>query len=154
MRFPRSRFRLFAAISALRQMAFVLLAGIAICPSAVHAASLYERLGGEPVVSVIASELIRTAAKDPATSRSFEGVRLQNTERQLAAQICELTGGGCHRDGDNMKDVHGGQGITQQEFYALVEMLRDVMVRHGVALRERNELLALLAPMKRDIVER
>ena len=36
--------------------------------------------------------------------------------------------------------------------YTLVVV--GVARRHGVALRERNELLALLAPMKRDIVER
>jgi hypothetical protein len=28
------------------------------------------------------------------------------------------------------------------------------MRRHGVGLRERNELLRILAPMKRDVVER
>jgi hypothetical protein len=35
----------------------------------------------------------------------------------------------------------------------MVEILRDSLRRHDVGLRERNELLALLAPMKRDVVD-
>jgi hypothetical protein len=31
-------------------------------------------------------------------------------------------------------------------------MLRDIMIKEGVPLRERNELLARLAPSKRDVV--
>ena len=53
-----------------------------------------------------------------------------------------------------MHDVHAGLGIDQAEFYGLVEDLREAMRHHGVALRERNELLEMLAPMKREIVER
>lgn len=116
--------------------------------------SLYERLGGATQVAAIATQLVETSAHDPRTARSWEGVNLANTERQLTAQLCELTGGGCKRDGDSMVDVHAGMKITQQEFYTLVEMLREILARRGVGLRERNELLALLAPMKRDIVER
>jgi hypothetical protein len=36
----------------------------------------------------------------------------------------------------------------------MVEVLRDSMRQHGIPLGARNELLALLAPMKRDVVER
>ena len=115
--------------------------------------TLFERLGGQDVLASIATELVTTSARDPRTSRTWEGVNLANTERQLTAQLCELTGGGCKRDGDSMHDVHAGLKITQQEFYTLVEMLRAILVRHGIGIRERNELLALLAPMKRDIVE-
>lgn len=52
-----------------------------------------------------------------------------------------------------MQDVHGGLGITEAEFYGLVEVLKNSLRAHGVAIAERNELLRILAPMKRDIVE-
>jgi len=51
-----------------------------------------------------------------------------------------------------MKAVHAGLGITQADFYRLVEHLRQILDAHGVATREKNELLARLAPMKRDVV--
>jgi hemoglobin len=49
--------------------------------------------------------------------------------------------------------VHAGHQISEAEFYGMVEILRDSLRRHDVGLRERNELLALLAPMKRDVVD-
>jgi hemoglobin len=52
-----------------------------------------------------------------------------------------------------MRQVHVGHHISEAEFYGLVQIMRDAMLTHHVALKERNELLALLAPMKRDVVE-
>jgi hemoglobin len=117
-------------------------------------ASLYARLGGHPTVQAIADDVINDAANDPKLKRSFAKVDLSRVKKLLAEQICEVTGGGCQYTGDSMHDVHAGLGITEAEFYGLVEVLRTSMRRHGVGLRERNELLKILAPMKRDMVER
>jgi len=118
------------------------------------AASLYERMGGQPTVQAIAADVIDDAASDPKLKRSFAKVDLVRVKRLLAEQICSVTGGGCQYTGDSMHDVHAGLGITEADFYGLVEVLRTSMRRHGVGLRERNELLRILAPMKRDVVER
>src|SRR5580698_5976353 len=118
------------------------------------AASLYERLGGQPTVAAIAADVIDDAASDPKLKRSFAKVDLARVKKLLAEQICQVTGGGCQYTGDSMHDVHAGLGITEAEFYGLVAVLRTSMRRHGVGLRERNELLRILAPMKRDVVER
>jgi hemoglobin len=117
-------------------------------------APLYARLGGEQKVTLVVGELIDHSASDPRTKRSFDGVDIPRVKKLLVEQICELTGGGCKYSGDSMHDVHAGLGIDQTEFYGLVEVLRESMRKHGIALRERNELLAILAPMKRDVVER
>jgi hemoglobin len=123
-------------------------------PPPVEAASLYERMGGTPTVTDVVSELIDQAATDPQTRRSFADSDLPRIKRLLVEQICALSGGGCVYTGDSMRDVHAGLGITQAELYRLVQDLRDALIRHGVGLRERNELLRLLAPMKRDVVEK
>jgi len=116
--------------------------------------SLYARMGGTPNVSAVVNDLIDEAAHDPHLKRSFDKVNLRRLKHVLVEQICSLTGGGCRYSGDSMHDAHAGLGITQAEFYGLVEVLKNAMQRHGIAIRERNELLAILAPMKRDIVER
>jgi hemoglobin len=116
--------------------------------------SLYARLGATPNVTAVVNDVIDEAARDPHLKRSFDKVNLGRLKRLFVEQICELTGGGCRYNGDSMHDVHAGLGITQAEFYGLVQVLKDSMRRHGIAIRERNELLAILAPMKRDIVER
>jgi hemoglobin len=133
---------------------FAVIALTGICHVHAAAESLYARMGGTQNVTAVVSDLIDTAAGDPHLKRSFADVDLARVKRLLVEQICHLTGGGCEYTGDSMHDVHAGLGITQAEFYGLVQTLRDTMIRHGIHLRERNELLRILAPMKRDVVEK
>jgi len=127
-------------------------AGLQSAFAAGNEASLYERLGGQTRVSAFINETIDRTSSDPKLNHSFEKVDLDRVKRLLVEQICSLTGGGCTYTGDTMVDVHAGLKLTETDMYGLVEILREAMIRHGVALRERNELLAILAPMKRDVV--
>ena len=115
--------------------------------------SLYARMGGKPTVDAIVGETIDQVVANHKLGRSFEGSNIERIKRLLSEQICSLAGGGCVYTGDPMRDVHAGHHISEAEFYGLVEILRTSMRAHHVRLRERNELLALLAPMKRDVVE-
>jgi len=123
--------------------------------SAAHAAdrTLYDRLGGQPGVAAIAGSLIDRVAADPITASSFEHVKLDRLKRLLGEQICALGGGPCRYSGASMKRSHRGLHITQSMFYRMVETLRDVLRERRVDARSTNELLRLLAPMKRDVVE-
>jgi len=114
--------------------------------------SLYARMGGESVVRAVVSETLDRVTADARLKRSFAEVDVERVKRLLVEQICELAGGGCHYSGVSMREAHGGHQISEAEFYGLVEILRDSLRQHHVKLRERNELLALLAPMKRDVV--
>ena len=114
--------------------------------------SLYARMGGEPVIRVVVSDTLDQVVADHQLGRSFEKVDVDRVKRLLVEQICELAGGGCHYSGDSMREVHGGHQISEAEFYGLVQILCDNLKRHHVRQRERNELLVLLAPMKRDVV--
>ncbi|HUQ28147.1 MAG TPA: group 1 truncated hemoglobin [Usitatibacter sp.] len=114
--------------------------------------TLYSRLGGEPVVRRVVTETIDRAAADPRTSRSFKDVKLQRVKDMIHDQICDLAGGGCPYKGDSMEKVHKGLKNTEAEMNIVVQFLRDACDRAGVRPAEKNELLRLLAPMKRDIV--
>ena len=114
--------------------------------------TLYQRLGGEPVVKKVVSETIDRASTDPRTRRSFEGVKLQHVKDMIVEQICSLSGGGCKYTGDPMDKVHKGLKNTEAEMDLMVQFLRDSLDGNGVKDAEKNELLRLLAPMKHDIV--
>jgi hemoglobin len=131
-------------------LAGALLAACAASPSAKP--SLYERLGGEPVVTRVVNETIDRAATDPRTSRSFKDVKLARVKEKIVEQICSLAGGGCKYTGDPMDKVHKGLQNTEAEMNLVVQWLRDALDSAGVRESEKNELLRLLAPMKRDIV--
>jgi hemoglobin len=116
-------------------------------------APLYDRLGGETGVAAIADTLIDRVSADPRLGRSFKDTKLDRIKRLLAEQICDLSGGPCHYSGDTMKEVHAGHHISEAEFFGMVADLRVILKERHVSQGAINELLRLLAPMKRDVVE-
>jgi hemoglobin len=114
--------------------------------------SLYARLGGATVVTKLVDGTIDQVVASHRLNQSFKDSDLKRVKSKLVEQICQLADGGCEYTGDPMRDVHAGHKISESEFFGLVEILRDHMRALGIGLRERNELLALLAPMKRDVV--
>jgi hemoglobin len=115
--------------------------------------TLYARLGGDAGVHAIADALIDRVAGDPVLGRSFQDTNLARIKRLLAEQICELAAGPCHYSGDSMRESHAGQHISEAEFYGMVATLQTILKERHVSTGATNELLRLLAPMKRDIVE-
>ena len=113
--------------------------------------SLFRRIGGMPVIEAVVAETIDAVVADPKTRRSFEGIKLPAFKQSVAAQFCVLAGGACKYEGENMKKAHTGLKITDTEFDVMVGALRTALARR-VGEREKNEMLRLLAPMKRDIV--
>jgi hemoglobin len=140
------------ASAALATGALATVAMAPICGAAEHA-TLYERLGGETGVAAIADSLIDRVAADPRIGASFKDTNLEHIKKMLAEQICDLSGGPCRYSGDSMKETHAGQHISEAEFYGMVADLRDILHERNVSLGATNELLRLLAPMKRDVVE-
>jgi hemoglobin len=51
-----------------------------------------------------------------------------------------------------MREVHADLDINKGDFNALVEVLQRAMDAQGIPFSQQNRLLALLAPMHRDII--
>jgi len=114
--------------------------------------SLYERLGGTAKIAAVVNDALDRVASDKRLSRSFDKVDLKRVNAMLVEQICSISGGGCADD--TTEDADGGQQITNAQFYQLVEALRVSMRGYDIPMSARNELLAMLAPVKREVVER
>lgn len=120
-------------------------------PTEIHSDSLYERIGGLPVLTKIVDEFIDEVATSPRTKRSFDGLNLKTLKKTVVAQLCKLTGGGCIYEGETMLKAHRDAKITEAEFGAFVDIFRMTLTKY-LPEREKNELLKILAPMKHDIV--
>lgn len=131
-------------------MTLPLLAGMAFAGGS---ATLYESLGAKTGVAAISDALIERVASDSVLGRSFVDTNLARIKKLLAEQICDLSGGPCHYSGDPMRPVHAGHHISEAEFYRMVDTLRAILKERHVSVSATNELLRLLAPMKRDVVE-
>ncbi len=115
------------------------------------APTLFERIGGLPVLNIVVSETIDQSVNDPKIKRSFDGIKLSTLKQSVVDQLCVLTGGSCVYEGETMQNSHRDLKITTAEFELFVEAFRTSLNKH-VGEREKNELLKILAPMKRDIV--
>ena len=122
-------------------------------PATCAAATLCARLGGPPALNDIASALVERSSTDPRTRAHWDRVDLKRVRIKLGEYLCVVTGGDCRFDDDDLRTIHAGHHIHSGAFYAIVEDLRAILDARGVAAREKNELLALLAPAKREVVE-
>lgn len=113
--------------------------------------SLFNRIGGLPVLTKIVDEFIDEVAESPRTKRSFDGIKLKTLKESVVAQLCKLTGGPCIYEGETMLNAHKDSKISDAEFDAFVDIFRTTLNKY-LATSEKNELLKILAPMKRDIV--
>lgn len=118
-------------------------------------ASLYDRLGGKGAITAVVDDFLTNLAQDPRINTRFAApgsATNQNTRAKLIELICAGTGGPCTYTGLDMKTAHAGMIITDAEFGALVEDLVKTLDKFKVPAQEKNELLGILGPMKKDIV--
>jgi hemoglobin len=92
-------------------------------------------------------------AGDDRINLKFARTDLTRLTKMLIDQVCEATGGPCRYNGRGMKEAHAGMKVTTGEFNALVEDLVATLNHFKVPKAEQDELLALLGPLKGEIVE-
>jgi hemoglobin len=114
--------------------------------------SLYQDLGGHDGIVKIANQTADNFLADDRIKHTFDDTNMDRFRAMLADQFCQLTGGPCVYKGHDMKAAHKGLHLGTADFNAVVEDLQDAMSKCDVPFRTQNRLLALLAPMKRDIV--
>ena len=115
--------------------------------------TLFERLGGLDAITAVVEDFRDRVAQDDRISLKFARTDLGRLRKMLIDQVCEATGGPCQYNGRSMKQAHGGMKVTTGEFNALVEDLVATLKQFKVPSREQDELLAILGPLKSDIVE-
>lgn len=116
--------------------------------------SLFQRLGGKPAITAVVDDFVANVAADARINRFFAKTDIPRLKRNLVDQICAGSGGPCKYKGRSMKAAHRGMGVANADFDALVQDLVKSLDKFKVPPREKRELLAILGPMRRDIVEK
>ena len=115
-------------------------------------ASLYDRLGGKPAITAVVDDFVANVAADKRINGRFANANIDRLKQMLVAQICAGTGGPCSYTGRDMQSAHKGMNISDAEFGALVEDLVTTLDKFKVPTKEKQDLLAVLGPMKPAIV--
>ena len=118
--------------------------------------SLYERLGGYDAVSAVVDDFAGKLFIDPVVGARFFGMGDDSREgfRQKNKNlICAATGGPCKIISRSAATTHTGLGIKASEFAIVAQHLVDTLNKFDVPEKEHNELMAIIASLRPDIVE-
>jgi hemoglobin len=122
--------------------------------------SLYDRLGGLAPISVVVNDFIDALVPDailnanPAIDEARKRVPPSYLKYQVTAMVCQATGGPCQYRGRTMKAAHAHLKISEQDWDRMITLFKQVLARHKVPAPETQELLAIVASTRGDIVTR
>ncbi len=121
--------------------------------------SLYARIGGlngmaravDAMVNHVLSDTVILANKQLQMRAKPENV--PGLKVQITNLMSSMTGGLETYGGRSMKEAHRGMGVTEAQWNAFMEECGNGLDEAKVAAREKQDILALFASMKHDIVE-
>lgn len=114
----------------------------------------YEDFGKKEGLVRVVDDLMINLLADAKTKPFFEKADQARIKEKLVEQFCVELEGPCTYTGQTMARSHKGLDISSAHFYALVEALQKAMTKNKVPNRAQNKLLAKLAPMHKDIINK
>jgi len=122
--------------------------------------SLYERLGSRPGIYNLMSASIDSLHNNEQLNRqnptlgSLRGkTNAADLKEKVTDYICKLAGGPCTYKGRTLRASHAPLNITEADWRVFVDDFVRVMTDYGIRSGEQEELLALMAGTKGDILK-
>lgn len=134
-------------------LVFVCVLSLTACSSAKPKETLFEQLNGKRGIENIVNHLIKGIAKDKQVFPYFAKASVSHFREGFITHLCAIAGGPCIYRGDNMIDIHTGMKINEADFNRVVELLINAMEASEVGYSTQNQVLALLAPLRQQIIK-
>ena len=119
--------------------------------------SLYKRLGGYDAIAAVTDDFIVRLVTNKELSRFFVGLSDDSKGKvrdHIIDLVCLKTGGPCTYTGRDMKTSHKGLAITENDWNIMAKLFVETLNKFKVPQKEQDELLAIVATTKKDIVEK
>lgn len=115
--------------------------------------SLYERLGKRAGIDGIVRDVIAAHLANPLVKTRYEGVKdFDHLHRVSVEFFCAGSGGPEPYTGRDMISSHKGMNISEQEFMTVIDDAMDALQKNGIEEATRNEVLAVLWSMRREVL--
>ena len=118
--------------------------------------SLYERLGGYDAIAAVIDRVMVRIKSDDKLRRFYDhrGADGIAREQQLFVDfVCASTGGPVVYTGRDMKTVHIGMRLDEEDWKRGVEHLAATLDAFEVPEQEKDEMMRLTESLKPEIVE-
>jgi len=115
--------------------------------------SLYDRLGGLDAITAVTESWVARVGGDDRANGKFVRTDIDRLKKEVIDQLCEATGGPCSYTGRTMQETHDGMAVTAGEFDVVMQHLDATLDELDIPKPDQDELVALIMPMRDDIVE-
>ncbi len=115
-------------------------------------ATLYQRIGGAESLRRIASDLIDAHSVNPIIAPRFLAIDQAVSKQHAFEFFCMGSGGSEPYTGRDLREVHTGMNISEQEYLASVDDLMLVLQQNGVGEREQQEVLFIFFSLKGQVL--
>jgi hemoglobin len=115
--------------------------------------SLYDRLGGLDAITAVTESWVARVGSDDRANGKFVRTDIDRLKKEITDQLCEATGGPGTYTGRTMEETHDGMAVTAGEFDVAMQHLDETLHELNIPKPDQDELVALIMPMRDDIVE-
>jgi hemoglobin len=116
--------------------------------------TIYEAIGGQDALIAVVDDFYERVLADPELAPYFAGARMPALKGKQVEFFAAALGGPDEYQGQSMKDVHSGRGITQGAFDKVAYHLTNSLVGAGVPGDLVGQIIGAVAPLADDIVAR
>ncbi|WP_261305475.1 group I truncated hemoglobin [Paenibacillus andongensis] len=114
--------------------------------------TLYDKLGGEEVISKVVDYFYTLVLADKTVEKFFLDTDMEKQRKHQTKFISFALGGPNQYSGSSMAKAHEGMNIQPEHFSAIVKHLHDALAHFQVSESDISEALSHVAPLKDDIL--
>lgn len=114
--------------------------------------SLYERLGGEDMITNLIPAFYVRVLADPGLAPFFHHTTLDKLHAMQREFFVMATGGPIQYTGRPLAHAHHGRGITKEHFTRFTGHLLETLLDMGVTQEETDEVIQRINASANDIV--
>lgn len=116
--------------------------------------SLYDEIGGASAVDAVVDALYERLIADPDLMAYFDGRDMARLKAHQRALVAVALGGTAEEYGGRMmQPAHAGLAITNEAFDKVLDHLLPVLTGAGVPPATSAKILAILQPLRTDVVQ-
>ena len=114
--------------------------------------TLFEKLGGKTAIEAVVKDFYKRVLADAQLRGYFDDTDMDRQTQQQIKFISMALGGPNEYNGRSMKQAHENLGITEHHFNLVAGHLVGALKGAGVAQADVDEVIAVVGPLKGDIV--
>jgi len=114
--------------------------------------SLFERLGGQEGIQLLAGTLVDNHLKNPVIATRFAEKDVDKLKKGASTFFIAGTGGPNVYEGKDMLATHKGMNISTTEFMAFIDDAFDALQTHDIAQREQEEVMYIFLSLRKEVL--